>query len=251
MFRPNHTKALLLENRMANGMLHALASPNVAEMMGLAGCDFVVIDGEHGMGGDSEHVACLRALSATSATAILRVPSHEPTAIRRALDWGAEGLLVPDVRTVEQATAAVQACFYPPAGTRGFSAGTIRGSDYGLQVGGHIESQGAELLVCLMIESAEGVANVADIAAVPGVDVIQIGPFDLSQDLGIPGQFEHPDFVAALRRIEKGVKKAGRILGGVPLPGLDMKALKRKGYRMITVGADVPLLAGGLKAALG
>ena len=250
MFRPNRTKNRMLEDTPAYGVLHSLAHPHVAEMIGLSGFDFAVIDGEHGLGSESQHTACLQALAATPATAVLRVPSRDTVAVRRALDIGAEGILVPDVRTENEAEKIARACFYPPRGDRGFSAGTLRAADYGFAVGDYVESEGRELLLCLMIESAEGVDNVFSIAAVDGVDVIQIGPFDLSYDLGIPGQFDHPDFAAALERIEAGAQSAGKILGGMPLPGLPLDELLERGYRMLTMGADVPMLAGALKGAL-
>jgi 2-dehydro-3-deoxyglucarate aldolase/4-hydroxy-2-oxoheptanedioate aldolase len=101
-----------------------------------------------------------------------------------------------------------------------------------------------------MVESAEGVENIGEIAAVDGVDVIQVGPFDLSYDLGIPGQFDHPDFAHALKRIEAGTLAAGKQLGGLALPGLGIDELMERGYRMITIGADVPMLAGALRSAM-
>jgi 2-keto-3-deoxy-L-rhamnonate aldolase RhmA len=250
MFRPNSSKSRLRNDEPVFGLVHTLAHPPVAEMIGIAGYDFVVVDGEHGIGGESQNTACLQALAATSATAILRVPSHDLVPVRRALDAGAEGILVPDVRNAAQAAAIAATCFYPPRGTRGFSAGTIRASDYGLNVEDYVGSGGRELLVCAMIESAEGVDNVGEIAAIDGIDVIQVGPFDLSCELGIPGQFEHPDFRDALRRIEAGTSAADKILGGVPLPGLGLGDLLERGYRMITLGADVAMLAGALKDAL-
>jgi 4-hydroxy-2-oxoheptanedioate aldolase len=250
MFRPNRTKAKLLAGQAAYGLIHSLAHPPVAELIGLAGYDFIVIDGEHGLGNDSAHMACLHAVSATPATAILRVPSHETTPIRRALDLGFEGLLVPDVRNVAQARAVLDCCFYPPRGKRGFAAGLLRASDYGLAVQDYVQSDGRELLVCLMIESAEGVKNVKDIAALDGVDVIQLGPFDLSYDLGIPGQFEHPKFLKALDKIEKGVKAAGKVLGGVAMPGMSIDSVIARGYHMLTVGADLGMLTAAVKGAL-
>jgi 4-hydroxy-2-oxoheptanedioate aldolase len=250
MFRPNRTKSKLLAGQTAYGLIHSLAHPPVAELIGLAGYDFVMVDGEHGLGNDTAHMACLHAVAATPATAVLRVPGHEPVAIRRALDLGFEGLLVPDVRNVKQARSVVENCFYPPHGKRGFAAGLLRASDYGLSVKDYVEGGSRELLLCLMIESAEGVKNVEAIAALEGVDVIQLGPFDLTFDMGIPAQFDHPKFVKALERIEKGVKNAGKILGGVALPGLGPESLVQAGYRMITVGADLGMLAAAVKGAL-
>lgn len=250
MFRKNHSKHRLLEGEPVYGVLSSLASPHVAEMIGLAGCDFAVIDGEHGLGSEAQHLACIQALAATPATSVLRVPSRDTVAVRRALDIGVEGILVPDVRTPEEAATIAEACFYPPEGRRGFSAGTLRAADYGFSVKDYVGSEGDELLLCLMIESAEGIENIAGIAAVAGVDVIQVGPFDLSYDLGVPGRFDDPKFAEALERIEAGTRQAGKQLGGMALPGLDMDALLERGYRMITVGADIPMLAGALRSAL-
>ena len=250
MFRPNRTKHKLVAGGPAYGLIHSFACSQVAEMIGLAGYDFVMIDGEHGLGDFASHLACLQAVSATPATSILRVPSRDLTPIKRALDLGVEGILVPDVRTPEQAQAVAGACFYPPRGSRGFSAGTVRSSDYGLSVAEYVEAAAGELLLCLMIESAEGVANVREIAETDGVDVIQVGPFDLSYDLGIAGQFDHPDFAGALAEIESGVKAAGKILGGVPLPGLPLEEALNRGYKMMTMGADMPMLAAALQKGL-
>jgi 4-hydroxy-2-oxoheptanedioate aldolase len=247
MYRRNRSKSKLLGGGSAFGLIHALAHPRVAEMIGLAGYDFIVLDGEHGPGGIAEHLACLQAVATTPATAVVRVAPNDTGLISRALDLGAEGIMVGDVCSAEEARTAVAACFYPPRGKRGFSAGTVRASDYGLNIGNYLAADGAELLVCVMIESGEGVKNVRSIAMVEGVDVIQLGPFDLSYDLGIPGQFEHPKFLTAIKKIEAAVQKAGKILGGVPLPGLPLEAILERGYRMITVGADVPMLAAALK----
>lgn len=250
MFRTNQTKAKLLAGKLVFGMIHSLAHPAVAELIGLAGYDFVMIDGEHGLGNDSAHMACLHAVAATPANVILRVPGHEPAPIRRALDLGFEGLLIPDVRNVRQAQNVVDCCFFPPRGKRGFAAGLLRASDYGLAAQEYVASDGNELLLCLMIESAEGVKNVQAIAEIDGVDVIQLGPFDLSYDLGIPGQFDHPKFLKALERIEKGVKAAGKSLGGLTMPGQSCEPLIERGYNMLTVGADLGMLAAALKDAL-
>lgn len=246
MYRKNQCKEKLQNNQAVFGMVHSLAHGQVAEMIGQAGYDFVMIDGEHGPGDMQAHLACLQAVAATPASAIFRVASNDPVRLKRALDLGVEGVLIPDVSTAEQAQQAVAACLYPPRGKRGFSAATARASDYCLNIDQYINDDGAQLLICLMIESAEGVKNVADIAAVEGVDVVQIGPFDLSYDMGIPGQFEHPEFIEALTAVETATLKAGKILGGVPLPGLPMETVLERGYLFITAGADVPMFSEAL-----
>jgi len=250
MYRNNRTKANLKEGKAVYGMIHALANPQIAEMIGQAGYDFIMIDGEHGPGGMQAHLACLQAVAATPATAILRVASNDEVALKRALDLGVEGVLIPDVRTGAEALSAVASCLYPPRGKRGFSAGTVRASDYCLNINKYLADDGAELLICLMIESAKGVENAADIAAVEGVDVVQLGPFDLTYDMGIPGQFEHPDFLEALAAVESATLAAGKILGGMSLPGLPMESVLERGYRFITTGADVPMFSEALATHL-
>jgi len=250
MYRNNRTKANLKKGKAVYGMIHALAHPQVAEMIGQAGYDFIVIDGEHGPGDMQAHLACLQAVAATPATAIFRVASNDEVILKRVLDLGVEGVLIPDVSTAAEARAAVASCMYPPRGKRGFSAATARASDYCLSIDQYIEDEGAELLICLMIESAKGVDNVAEIAAVEGVDVVQLGPFDLTYDLGIPGEFEHPAFLEALATVESAALAAGKILGGVPLPGLPMETILERGYRFITTGADVPIFSEALAMRL-
>lgn len=250
MIRTNRTKQRLQAGQPVYGILHSLAHPQVAEMIGLAGFDFVVIDGEHGPGGAHEHLACLQAIAATPATGIVRVASGDPLVLKSVLDLGAEGVMVPNVGSAAEARAAVAACRYPPQGTRGFSAPTVRASDYGYGLARHMAEGAAELLVCVMIESAQGVRNAREIAGVRGVDVVQIGPFDLSCDLGIPGQFDHPKMRRAIKAIAAAAHAAGKFLGGVPLPGMEPKVLVAQGYRFITVGADVPLLAQALAGKL-
>jgi len=243
MYRKNQSKAKLNDGQAVYGMIHGLAHPSVAEMIGLAGYDFIVIDGEHGPGGMQTHLACLQAVAATPTTAFLRVDSNDEVALKKALDLGVEGVMIPDVRTGAEAISAVASCFYPPRGKRGFSAATVRASDYCLNMDQYMPDDGAELLVCLMIESASGVESASEIAQVEGVDIVQLGPFDLSYDLGIPGQFEHPTFQEAVAEIESATLAAGKILGGMALPGLPMESVLERGYRFITAGADVPMLA--------
>jgi 4-hydroxy-2-oxoheptanedioate aldolase len=227
MYRTNRSKARLLKDEAVYGFIHCLAHPPIAEMIGLSGYDFVVIDGEHGTGGMSAHLACLQALAATDATSVLRVAANDTVMIKRALDLGTEGIMVPDVRTAEEARRAAAACFYPPAGNRGFSAGTVRASDYCHNIEKYAGDQSAQLLVCVMIESAEGVENVRAIA-----------------------EFEDPKFLEALDRIETETKRAGKILGGVPLPGLPLETIIDRGYRFITMGADVPMFSEALRNSL-
>jgi 4-hydroxy-2-oxoheptanedioate aldolase len=250
MFRHNVLKDRMGAGEPVFGLAHALANPSVAEMIGMAGFDFVLIDGEHGTGDHQTHLRCLQAVAGTSAQALLRVDSNDSVVIKRALDLGVDGIMVPNVATAEEARAVVASCRYPPSGIRGYAASGVRASDYGFQAARYLKDYAAELLIAVMIESREGAANVKSIAAVEGIDVIQVGANDLSYDLGVPEQFDHPSLLTAVAHIEDAAKRNDKWLGGAPLPGVDPAGLIERGYRLITLGRDVGVLMKGLSAAL-
>jgi 4-hydroxy-2-oxoheptanedioate aldolase len=250
MFRANSLKSRLLNGQPVYGVVHALANPSVAEMIGLAGFDFVLIDGEHGTGDHQLHLHCLQAIAGTPATAMMRIESNDRTVIKRALDLGIEGIMVPNISSAAEARDVVAACRYAPAGNRGFAASGVRASDYGFQADTYLKEYASRLLIAVMIENRTGVDNAADIAAVDGVDILQIGANDLSYDLGIPEQLDHPLLYSAVRKIEAAARANGKILGGAPLPRADVAALAARGYGLITVGRDVGMLGKALSAAL-
>lgn len=250
MYRENSLKNLLADGQVAYGMINAMDSVVAAEMIGMAGYDFVLVDGEHGPGDLQSHLHALQAIGTTPATALYRVADNGLTALKRALDLGVEGVMVPSVSSASEARAAVAACRYPPNGVRGFAAGVVRASDYGLSIDRYLSDGAAQLLIAVMIETAEGVRNAADIAAVDGVDVVQIGPADLSYDLGVPGRFDDPLYLAAQTAIEEAVGRKGKVLGGVTMPGINLEYLLEHGYRMITLGADVACLSRALSTTL-
>ena len=242
MWRLNTVKARLRAGEAVYGLFHGFASPLVAELLGLVGYDFVLIDGEHGPGDVMTHLSQIQAVQATPAMAMLRVASNDPVQFKRALDIGVEGVMVPSVSSAAEAAAAVASCRYPNAGKRGFAAPILRAANFGLATADYVAKAADELLIAVQIETLAGAANAADIAAVEGVDVVFIGPNDLSGDLGALGQFDHPDFVKAVAAIEAGVKSAGKVLGCLPYPGSDPAELHRRGHRFICSGADVALL---------
>lgn len=250
MYRENSLKKSLGQGKVAYGIIHALGSAAAAEMIGMAGYDYVIIDGEHGPGDHQSHLQSLQAVASTPATALYRVENNDRIVLKRALDLGVEGVMVPGVSSAEEARAAVAACRYPPKGVRGFAAGVVRASDYGLSIGQYIADGESQLLISVMIETEEGVRNAAAIAAVGGIDVVQIGPADLSYELGVPGLFGDPRYLAAQTAIEQAVLEQRKVLGGVPMPGIGLDYLLERGYRMITLGADVMCLSQGLAKTL-
>lgn len=243
MLRDNVLKSRLQSHRPVFGMSVGLAHPCIAEMMGMAGFDFVLIDGEHGIGDCQDHLSCLQALAGTEARALLRVSSLDSTALKRALDLGVDGIMVPNIATADEARAVVAGCRYPPHGVRGYAATGVRASDYGFQSKRYLDTYASELLISVIIESRSGVENAGAIAAVDGIDLIQVGANDLAYDLGVAQQLAHPMLVEAVSAIEAAAKANGKWLGGAPLPGAGVKELITIGYGLITLGRDVNVLA--------
>jgi 2-keto-3-deoxy-L-rhamnonate aldolase RhmA len=222
------------------GCFLSLGSPLTAEIMGAAGYDWALIDLEHGAGGEPEALAQMHALAGTGCPAVVRVEGCERQRTHRVLDFGAHGIMFPRVDTPEQARQAVAAMRYPGAGVRGL-AFSNRACLYGTNLKGYMEGC-ASLLTIVQIESPQAVENADAIAATEGVDVLFIGPSDLSHSMGIFGQFERPEFVQAITRTAEAAALHGKYSGLLlPAPS-DFERYYRAGYRFIASGSDAVLL---------
>jgi len=163
------------------------------------------------------------------------------------LDIGAEAVLIPSVDTAEEARAAVAACRYPPRGRRGTAAGSVRASSYGMAPD-YVATCADELLIACQIESATAVGNIDAILAVEGVDLLFIGPFDLSATMGRMGDLRHPEVAALIERAEAAILAAGRPMDTVPHPGLTWQDMFDRGYQFVNAGSDVSRLRDGALA---
>lgn len=214
--RLNATKAMLEAGEVAVGSLSFLANPAVIEAGALAGLDFFVIDMEHSPTGYRELEDCVRAAEAAGITAMVRVPGLDENAILRALETGAQGIVIPFMASASDAARAVQAVKYPPHGRRGTCTVT-RAARYGTQrsrLREHMEDSNRETLIVGTIEDPEGASNVAAILD-EGIDVALIGRADLATALGRPGEPDHPSVRAIVEEVAAVVGARPERWGGI------------------------------------
>ncbi len=242
MLRANTLKKKLAAGGHALGPWVTLDMPAASEIFGLAGFDFVIVDQEHGRGTPETLPAHLQALSATQTSCLVRVPSHDPVYLKKVLDVGVEGVVVPAVQSAAEARAIVSACRYPPRGVRGSAIGQIRASNYGFDGPAYRRAADDNLLIACQIETATAVDAIGEIAAVDGVDVLFVGPFDLSGSIGHLGEFDHPDVVALLAKAERALMACGKPVATVPRTGMTWQDMFALGYRMVTADNDVARL---------
>jgi 4-hydroxy-2-oxoheptanedioate aldolase len=226
-----------------------LASPVATEIVARAGFDWVVLDLEHGAGTEADLLANLHAMGATRTAAIVRPPSGERLRIGRALDLGAHGIMVPRVDLAEQAREAASFLRYPPDGTRGIALST-RGAGLGELGHGDVRSINAQVLGLIQIESRSAVEQAAAIAAIEGVDVLFVGPTDLSHSLGIPGGFTNPDYLEAITAVVGAAEGAGKAAGILLRDATVVSRHRDLGFRFIGLGSDGAFVADGARAVL-
>jgi 2-dehydro-3-deoxyglucarate aldolase/4-hydroxy-2-oxoheptanedioate aldolase len=231
---------------VAGAMIFEFFTPGISRILANAGARFAIYDMEHtGLGFET-----LKWLFATTRglemEPMVRVPTGEYTWIARALDLGARGVMVPMVESQEQAEALARACRYPPEGRRGAAFGFAQCDYLGGDVAEKMRDYHARTLLIAQIETERGLQNVEAIAAVDGVDVLWVGHFDLSNFMGIPGQFDHPDFLAAMKHVAQVAKKHGKIAGFMATDKAWVERAKAMGYTMMAAGTDTALLQGAL-----
>lgn len=212
---------------------------SICEMMAQAGFDWLVIDMEHTNIDYAEATELIRIIELSNCIPLVRVGENCPTVIKRVMDSGAHGVLVPMVNKRDDAKAAVDAVYYPPLGSRG--VGLFRAQKYGSGFQEYREWLEKEAIVIVQIEHIQAVPNLDDILSVNGVDGFIIGPYDLSASLNLPGQFDHPLVKEALEEIERVMLYHSKI-GGSHIVHSDSEKLKdkiEKGYKFIAYGDDM------------
>jgi 2-dehydro-3-deoxyglucarate aldolase/4-hydroxy-2-oxoheptanedioate aldolase len=229
------------------GTLVTLASPDVAEVLSHVGFDYLWIDTEHAPL-DFAHVQQMIQAVGGRCPCLVRVPENKEVWIKKALDTGCDGIVVPQVRSAAEAENVIGWSLYPPAGER--SVGVSRAHKYGMAFQEYVETANDELVIVLQVEHVEGVRNIASIARVPGIDAILIGPFDLSGSLGVLGQIAHPRVREAIEEVKRHCKEAGVPMG---IFAVDVEFAKNsigEGFSLIALGLDVFYLWQSAQAAL-
>jgi 4-hydroxy-2-oxoheptanedioate aldolase len=238
MFRPNRLKERILSGQQSFGTWLQSNYPAFAEIASATGFDFIILDQEHGPGDERGAIDMMRAAAGAPATVLVRVPSSHPTYLKRLLDAGCEGVVVPMVESAAEAKAIVDACRYAPRGTRGNAAEIARCSSYGLQAD-YLQRADDNFLIVVQIETAAAVKNARAIAEVDGVDVVFIGPTDLSGSIGLMGQTGHPDVEALIAEAVREVKAVGKPLATVPRIGKSWQDLMDEGYCFVATGSEI------------
>ena len=245
----NAFKRSILEGRTPVGTWLMSASTAAAEALGCLGFDFLVVDMEHVPIDVPHALSLLRAIAGTPAQPVVRLASHDPVLVKRAMDIGAQTLMFPFVQTPEEATQAVAASRYPPLGTRGFAA-MHRASRYAT-VAEYAQRANGEACVIVQLETPEAIGRLEAIAAVPGVDAVFLGPGDLAATSGHLGQIGHPDVQAQLRHCAQVCRRLRKPVGTVgPAPEMVGQFLE-DGYSFVAVSSDMGMMLRQAKEFLG
>ena len=246
----NKMRKALLQNDVTLGAWLQIGHPACAEICARTGFDWVCVDMEHGAIDLETMTNIFRAIDGFDCVPVVRLPLNDPVWIHRVLDAGARALIIPMVKTAEEAEAAVREAKYPPRGTRGF--GFSRANMHGMDFSANVAAANDEIAMIMQIEHKDALTNMDAIAGTDGVDGMFIGPYDLTGSMGITGQLDHPDVVAALQQYRDTCRRHDVAAGThVVFPTRDnaTRALD-EGYTLIALGLDITLLAEAAQAAV-
>jgi 2-dehydro-3-deoxyglucarate aldolase len=243
---PNSFKRDINAGKRLIGCWCSLANPKTAEVLGLAGFDWLLVDGEHAPNDVTSLVPQLMALKDSVSAPVVRPPWNEPVIIKRLLDAGFHNFLLPFVENAEQARAAVASTRYPPRGIRGVSV-SQRSNRFGT-VPDYLKIIDDHITVLVQIESRPGLENVDAIAAVDGIDGVFVGPQDLAAALGHLGNPSHPDVQKAMRHLFDRTRAAGKAAGTLAPVEADARRYMEWGASFVAVGSDLGLFRSATQA---
>jgi len=238
-----------LAGEVTFGAFTGVGSAIAAEILGRTGLDWVILDLEHSPLTETDLLTSIYALQTTPATALVRVEEGTRLRIGRVLDLGAEGVMIPRLETVEQAADAVSWMRFPPDGLRGLALST-RGAGQSSVTHADVHRLNALPVGIYQIESPAAVSNADAMAALDGVDVLFVGPTDLSHAMGIPGRFDEPAFVEALRTVSAATERAGKAAAILLRTADDAPRYVDLGYRFIGIGSDLNFVIDGARGVV-
>ncbi len=238
----NTLKENLKAGRKTIGAWAQLASPFTAEILSTAGFDWLMLDHEHAPGDILNLISQIQAMKGTSCIPLVRAPWNDFVAIKRILDAGTQGVLIPYVNTREETEQAVKACKYPLEGIRGV-AGSPRAAGYGQNIGSYLQRANDEIFIMIAIETPEAVSNLDEILQVKGLDGVFIGPMDLASSMGHFCDPSQAEVQAAIQQVEKKVLAAGKVLATTTGTWEQAQKLFERGYQMLMLMADGGALA--------
>lgn len=235
-------KSRLSRSELTIGSWVTLGHPSIAEIMAAAGFDWLVLDMEHSVLELSEVQSIIQVLDGKQCPAIVRLTSNHPDQIKRVMDAGATGVMVPMIKSAAEAKAAVDGVYYPPRGQRG--VGLARAQGYGNSFQAYRQWLDENAVIVVMIEHVDAVKAIDSILAVPGIDAYIIGPYDLSGSMGRPGDLNHPDVQAAIAQVLEAGRRAKKP-GGIHVIEPDPEALQQRiqaGFNFLGYGLDIRIL---------
>lgn len=245
---PNKLKRDLKAGKVCFGATITMSNPVVSEILSHLDYDWLWYDMEHTAMSEESVLSMLQATNGADVTTIVRVPWNDKTLIKRILDTGTDGIIVPLISSKEDAENAVKAIKYPPLGERG--GGLARAQCYGLHSGEYMSTANDEIMTILMIEHIEAVENIEEILSVPGLDSVMVGSLDLSGSMGILGKMDDPRLEEAIQKVLKACKKMDVPCGIVALDPNQAKERIAQGFTNIIIGIDVLFISSAAKNAL-
>ena len=240
-------RARLADREKLLATMITLPSAATAELLSEIGFDWFFVDGEHGPLETSDIISILQAVG-DRVPCLVRVPALGEVAIKRVLDLGATGIIVPQVNTAEQAADAVRFARYAPQGERG--VGLARAHGYGFRFQDYIDAANEETVVVVQAEHAKAVENIEEIVKVPGIDAVLLGPYDLSASMGKMGQIDDAEVMAAIDRVTSVCQAAGMPLGYFGVTADAVKPYMDTGYSLIIAGVDTLFLGSAARRML-
>lgn len=247
--RPNELRRKLQSGQPVVGCFVGYPSAETVELCGLLGFDFVMIDAEHGSMTTESAYHMVLAAEASGTTPLIRAPENNAAAILRHMDIGAAGVMVPQVNSAAEARAVVEAVKYHPHGRRGLGPVRAAGFGVGATLRDYAAAANEETLVICQVEHIAAVEALPEILAVPGIDVLFVGPSDLAQSMGYPGQLDHPEVLAAIERVVATCAGHDVVLANIAGTAEQANRLIAQGFRMIGASAS-GLLAGASRRFL-